>query len=89
MVGWHRQLNGHEFEQSLGESEGQGSLVYCHPWGCKELDMSERLNKSNKATEFVKTCYKSDGKLTYSILQTMDLRFREFIKFVPGHTTSK
>ena len=33
MVGLHHQLNGHEFEQTLGESEGQGSLAYCGPWG--------------------------------------------------------
>ena len=35
MVGWHHQLNGHEREQTLGESEGQGSLVCCSPWGCR------------------------------------------------------
>ena len=35
-VGWHRRLNGHEFGQTLGDSEGQGSLVCCSPWGCKE-----------------------------------------------------
>ena len=45
MVGWHHQLNGHEFEQALGGSEGQGTLVYCSPWSCKELDMTEQLNK--------------------------------------------
>ena len=39
-------LNGHEFEQALGDGEGQGSLAYCGPWGCKELDTTERLNKS-------------------------------------------
>ena len=33
MVGWHQQLNGHESEQILGDSEGQGSLVCCSPWG--------------------------------------------------------
>ena len=33
MVGWHHQLSGHEFEQTLGDSEGQGSLVGCSPWG--------------------------------------------------------
>ena len=33
MVGWHHRLNGHEFEQTLGDGEGQGSLVYCSPWG--------------------------------------------------------
>ena len=41
MVGWHHRLNGHEFEQTLGDSEGQGSLASCSPWGCKELDMTE------------------------------------------------
>ena len=44
MVGWHHQLNGHEFEQALGVGDGQGSLVCCTPWGRKELDMTERLN---------------------------------------------
>ena len=38
MVGWHHWLNGHKFEQTLGDSEGQGSLAYCSPWSCKELD---------------------------------------------------
>ena len=38
MVGQHHQLNGHEFEQTLGDSEGQGSLACCSPWGCKESD---------------------------------------------------
>ena len=44
MVEWHTQLNGHEFEQALGDGEGQGSLACCSPWGRKELDMTERLN---------------------------------------------
>ena len=47
MVGWHHQLNGHEFEQPLGDGEGQGSLVCCNPWGCKESDMTEQLNNKN------------------------------------------
>ena len=42
MVGWHHWLNGHEFEQTLGDSEGQGSLAYFSPWGCKVLDMTEQ-----------------------------------------------
>ena len=41
MVGWHHQLNRHESEQILGDSEGQGSLAYCGPWGHKKLDMTE------------------------------------------------
>ena len=38
MVGWHHRLNGHEFEQTPGDSEGQGILLYCSPWGHKESD---------------------------------------------------
>ena len=45
MVGWQHRLNGHELEQTLGDGEGQGSLVCCSPWGLKELDMTEQLNK--------------------------------------------
>ena len=44
MVGWHYSLNGHEFEQTMGDSEGQGSLLCCSLLGLKELDMTERLN---------------------------------------------
>ena len=44
MVGWHHLLNEHEFEQTLGDGEGQGSLESCRPWGHIELDMTERLN---------------------------------------------
>ena len=44
MVGWHRWLNGPKFEQTLGDSEGQGSLACCSPCGHKELDMTEWLN---------------------------------------------
>ena len=38
MVGWHHQLNGQEFEQTLRVGDGQGSLVCCSPWVCKESD---------------------------------------------------
>ena len=41
MVGWHDRLNGHELEQSVGDSEEQGSLACCSPWGYKESDMTE------------------------------------------------
>ena len=44
MVGWHHQLNGHEFEQVPGDGEGQGSLACCSPWSRKELDMTEQLD---------------------------------------------
>ena len=41
MVEWHHQFNEHEFEQTVGDGEGQGSLVCFFPWGCKELDTTE------------------------------------------------
>ena len=44
MFGWHRWLNWHEFEQSPGAGDGQGSLVCCNPWGHKQLEMTEWLN---------------------------------------------
>ena len=46
MVGWHHRLNGHQFEEDLGDSEGQGSLAFCSPWGHKELDMPEQMNNN-------------------------------------------
>ena len=52
MVGGHQQCNGHEFEQALGDGEGQGNLASwtacCGPWDHKELDMTEGLKDSNK-----------------------------------------
>ena len=50
IVGWNHRLDGHEFEQAPGLGEGQGSLVCCSPWGCKESDMTERLNNDWEST---------------------------------------
>ena len=51
MENYHRWLSGHEFEQALGHGEGQGGLLYCSPWGHKESDTTEQLNKqTNKYT---------------------------------------
>ena len=44
MAGWHYQLNGHAFEQTLGSGDGQGGLACCDSWGRKESDTTERLN---------------------------------------------
>ena len=44
MVGWHHHLDVHEFEQTPGVGDGQGSLVCCHPWGRKKSDTMEQLN---------------------------------------------
>ena len=58
MVGQHHQLNGHEFEQAPRDGEGQGSLICCSPWGCKESDTTERLNnnKNNRSEVEGRAC---------------------------------
>ena len=59
MVVWHHWLNGHESEQTLGDSEGQGNLACCSPWGCKESDMTLQLSK-NKWGEPSCVCFALD-----------------------------
>ena len=51
MVEWHHQLNGQEFEQALGDGEGQRSLACCSPWHLKELDTIEQLSSNDNAVE--------------------------------------
>ena len=46
MVGWHHRLEGHGFGWTLGVGDGQGSLACCSPWGCEELDTTERLTSN-------------------------------------------
>ena len=48
MVGWHHRLNEREFEQALGDGEGQGNLACYSPWGLKVSDMTEQLNNNSK-----------------------------------------
>ena len=48
MVGWHNQLNGHEFEKTPGDNEGQGSLACRSPRDCKESDTAERMNNKER-----------------------------------------
>ena len=50
MVGWHHQLDVHEFEQALGVGDGLGSLACCSPWGFKESDTTEPLNCTDLMT---------------------------------------
>ena len=64
MVGWHHRLNGHEFKQTPGDSEGQGSLVCCSPWGYKESDMTEWLNNNSSNTVSVLKCVFRPGQPT-------------------------
>ena len=48
MIGWDDRLKGHEFEQTPGAGDGQGSLACCSPRGCKESDMTWRQNNKSK-----------------------------------------
>ena len=79
MVGWHHQLNGHEFEQAAGVGDEQGSLACCSPWGLKELDTTERWNwteyhdtKKKKSTEY--NSYQVFFQ-TYSLVLLLDIVF--------------
>ena len=56
MVGCHYQLNRHEFGQTLGVGDGQGGLVCCSTWGCKESDMTKLLNWPDLTDEDIKIC---------------------------------
>ena len=56
MVGWHHQLDGHEFEQTLGVGDGQGSLACCSPWGHKESDTTEQLDWTELREDIKSTC---------------------------------
>ena len=64
VVGWHHWLNGHEFKQTPGDSEGQGSLVCCRPWGYKESDTTEWLNNNSNNTVSVLKCVFRPGQPT-------------------------
>ena len=52
MVGWHHRLDGQAFEQALGVDDGQGSLVYCSPWGRKESERTEQPNETELSVAF-------------------------------------
>ena len=62
IVGWHHQLDGHEFGWTPGAGDGQGGLSCCSPWGCKESDMTERLNWTER-TFRIRTVWESWGSL--------------------------
>ena len=55
MVGWHHRLNGHEFEKTPGDSEGQGSLECCNSWDRKESDTTQQLKDNNTTYTFLHT----------------------------------
>ena len=62
MTGWHHQLNGHEFEQTLGDGEGQRSLACCSPWDHKEMDKTEQLNNNSSSSILNSLLFKKDAE---------------------------
>ena len=88
MVWWHHWLNGCEFEQTPGDGEGQGSLVCCSPWGGKELDTTEQLNKKEQCTLCpCKAFFKSQARIpkdTYTaVLFFLNSDYLNFILNLP------
>ena len=87
MVGWHHQLTGYEFEQALGDGEGQGSLACCSPWGCKESDTTEQLNWTDRLMDYNKCtttsvtfqCCVIFGQLSSLILELLFMNILEHI----------
>ena len=73
MVGCHHWLNGHEFEQALGDGEGQGSLACCSLWGRKELDLTERVNNNGYHEFFLRLGHTVDNakKVDENIINTV------------------
>ena len=63
MVGWHLLLDGHEFEEDPDVGDGQGHLVCCSPWGCKESDMTEQLNNKSLLLSLREKSCKTKGKI--------------------------
>ena len=68
MVGWHHQLNGHEFGWTLGVGDGQGGLMCCGSWGCKELDTTERLNRTELTDSVTPVSEKSSLDVSVLVL---------------------
>ena len=79
MVGWHHRFNTRELGQTPGDSEGQGSLACCSPWGCKEWDATWQLNSNSS-----KICWVMLGLLVFcscynKLPQISDLKQLTFI----------
>ena len=68
-VGWHHQLNGHEFEHAPGVGDGQGSLVCCSPWGLKESDTTEQMNWTELKTALMQN--QMSNRISFSRRQVL------------------
>ena len=72
MVNWFNELNGHEFEQTLGDGEGKGNLACCSPRGRKELDTIEQLNINNKFL-VIWNFGEKNGKIAFIFLKSGEM----------------
>ena len=83
MVRQHRQLNGHEFEQTPRDSEGQRSPVCCNPWGHKESDTTQQLNDNKATSERHYNVHHMDRKETFFFLKRPQIpKFESWIKTI-------
>ena len=80
MFVWHRQLDGHESEQTWGDGEGQGSLLCCNPPGHKELDTTQRLYNNNTETESRMALARGGGDREWRLVGT-EFQFGKMQKF--------
>ena len=71
MIGWHHQLNGHEFEQAPGDGKKHGSLSCCSPWGHKESDITERLDNNNKWRRHKYKNIRVDSQIYWDLVSTV------------------
>ena len=63
MAGWHHLLDGREFEWTPGVGDGQGGLACCNSWGCKESDMTERLNWTEQKWSWYHVSLRANGEI--------------------------
>ena len=66
---WHHRGNGHQLGQTSGDDEGQGGLLFCSPWSCKESDMTGRLNNNNVDIQLIFYSDFLSAILTHSLIR--------------------
>ena len=89
MVGWHHGLNGHEFEQTLGDGEGWGGLLIRSPWGRKESDTTGQLNsKKGLKQQFKITLGKIYHMTTHDCQRHLQISLRRNVSLDPSNSQS-
>ena len=86
MVGWHHCLNRHEIEQTPGDSEGQGRLACCSPWGRKEWDMTDR---EGNGTPLQCSCLENPWTEKPGVLRSMGSQRVEHVSTIEQHLKYK